>query len=691
MRSPLPTQQETLLRQRFLFFSALILLAALPAGAQTLPAAAPTAPAHGLFLSALDPTVRPCDDFYEYANGGWLRTAAIPPERSGAGVGLEVSERNQLILRAVAEKAAADPRADPHRPAGKVGSFYRSGLDEARVESEGAHPLAPEMARIDAVRDAPGLLAEIGRLHRLGIGAAFNFGAGQDIKDSERAIAQVGQGGLGLPERGYYTRTDAETEAVRDAYTAHVAKMLTLLGDAPAQAGAEAKTILALETALALASKTPVERRDPAANYHKTTLAGLEALTPGVRWQPYFDAIGLPRPGAINVAQPAFFTALGRQIVTAPLADWKTYLRWKLLNGEASALSADFVAEDFHFKGTVLNGTPQNLPRWKRVLNATDNALGEALGQLYVAQAFPPPAKARALALVQNLKAVLRDDLQTLPWMSAQTRTQAVQKLDAVRIKIGYPDKWRDYSKLDVSSPIYAVNVMHADQFAFDYDLHTIGRPLNRGEWHMTPPTVNAYYSATGNEIVFPAGILQPPFFDAQADDAVNYGAIGAVIGHEMTHGFDDKGRQFDAQGNLRDWWTASDARNFTARASGIISRYSAFEALPGAHVNGALTQGENIADIGGLKIAYLALEKSLAGHPRPKIDGFTPEQRFFLAFGQIWRTKQRPASVRVRLATDPHSPPRFRVLGSVAALPEFRAAFGCPPLPSAADGGGIW
>lgn len=663
--------------------TAALALAILPL-ALSVHAQTPAPPAHGLFLSAMDTTIKPCDDFYQYANGLWLGSAEIPADRSSAGVGLEVSERNLALLHTLAEKAAADKTATPGSPAGKVGSFYRSGMDEARIETDGIQPLKPELARIDAIHDVPSLLKEIGQMHKSGMSAGFYFGVGQDFHDSQQQIAELHQGGLGLPERGYYERTDAETQATRTAYTAHIAQMLTLSGETADQAGPEAKAILALETRLALASKTPVALRDPQTNYHKLTLSQINALTPGIGWMPYFAAIDLPDPGGVNVGQPEFFTAFGQTLTAVPLADWKAYLRWNLFHSEATRLPAAFVAENFHFYAQTLNGIPQALPRWKRVLSATDNAVGEDLGQLYVAEAFPPAAKARALALVQNLKSVLRDDLGQLTWMSAETKRQAQIKLDAMAIKIGYPDHWRDYSKLDVSSPTYVVNGIRADKFDFGRDLHKIGKPVDRKEWHMTPPTVNAYYSPQDNDINFPAGILQPPFFDPQTDDAVNYGAIGAVIGHEMTHGFDDKGRQFDAHGNLRDWWTAADAKNFSVRAQGIVDQYSAFEPLPGVHINGALTQGENIADIGGLKIAYLALEKSLTNKRMMKIDGFTPEQRFFLAYGQIWRGKFRPQSIKVRLATDPHSPNKYRVLGALADMPEFRQAFGCPPDPKA-------
>jgi len=641
-------------------------------------------PGQGLDLTALDTSVKPCDDFYQYANGKWLARTAIPAEYPDWDSFGSVYERNLAIERTLVNRAAADKNADPNSPEGKVGSFYRAAADEAQIQADGITPLAPEFARIDAIQDVPGLLAAIGHLHRVGVSAGYGFYVDQDSKNSTQEIAHLVQGGFSLPERGYYERTDKETQAIREAFIAHVTKTLSVLGETPKSAAADAKTVMALETRLALASKTPTALRDPQANYHKMTLADLDKLTPTVSWQPYFAALGLGDPGDIDVGQPQFFTETGRMITTVPLADWKTYLRWQLVDTEAGHLSKPFDLQHFAFYGTMLNGIKQQQPRWKRALNATNGAVGEALGQLYVAQAFPPEAKTRALTLVQNLKGVLRDDLAHLPWMGPDTRRQALAKMDAMAIKIGYPDKWRDYSKLDVTSPAYVVNAMRADEFEFQRNLNKIGHPVDRKEWGMTPPTVNAYYSPSMNDINFPAGILQPPFFNPDADDAVNYGAIGTVIGHEMTHGFDDQGRQYDAHGNLHDWWTADDLKSFSQRAQGMIAQYSAYEPLPGVHINGALTTGENIADIGGLKIAYLALEKSLKGKPRPKIDGFTPEQRFFLSFAQVWHDKRQSAYAKVALATDPHSPDKYRVIGALADTPEFRQAFGCPPDPKA-------
>ena len=632
----------------------------------------------------MDTRVKPATDFFRYANGAWLDRATIPAEKAESGVYDEVAERNLAILHSVAEAAARDKTLDPSSPAGKVGAFYRSGMDTAHIEAEGISALRPELAAIDAVHDTPSLEAEVGHLHRLGVAVAFSFYVDTDEKTSTQEIGQLYQGGIGLPERGYYERTDKDTASIRAAYVAHISRMLTLLGDQPDDATREAQIILALETRLAKASKTPTEQRDPEANYHKMTLSDLDVLTPGVSWEPYFAALGLPHPKTLNVAQPEFFGTVGQMFSSVPLADWKAYLRWNLINTEAPRLADRYADEDFHFYRTVLEGVPENKPRWKRVLAATDNSLGEALGQLYVAQAFSPPAKQSAVELVQRLKDALRERIGALDWMSAATKAKAQEKLDLMAVKVGYPDHWRDYAKLDVSSPSYVVNGMKADEFEFQRNLDKIGRPVDHGEWGMTPPTVNAYYSAEMNDINFPAGILQPPLFDVRFDDAVNYGDTGATIGHEMTHGFDDSGRQYDAHGNLHDWWTPADAQAFTTRAQGIVAQYNAYSPLPGLHVNGALTQGENIADIGGLKIAYLAFEKAIAGKPKTLIDGFTPEQRFFLAYAQSFRTIVRPERLKVSLASDPHSPDAFRVNGAVADLPEFRQAFGGPPDPAA-------
>jgi len=636
---------------------------------------------HGVDLKGMDTSVPACQDFYQYANGTWLKSNPIPSDRSAWGTGSMVSERNLQVLHDILDEAARTTTAPKGSATELVGDFYRSGMDEARIAADGVKPLAAEFARIDAITDAASLQQVVARLHTFNVSPVFQFGVNQDLKDSNKEIAWLYQGGLGLPDRDYYVKDDDKTKEIRQEYVKHIAAMFVLLGDAPDRSAAEAGTVMDLETRLARASMTMVEQRDPAAIDHPTKMADLASVAPGVSWPRYFASIGLTEPDVVNVGQPAFFKEVGAMWRDVPIADWKTYLRWQLVDAEASRLSDPFVNENFHFNGTVLSGITELRPRWKRVLQTTDQEIGEALGQLYVAKAFTPATKARALAMVTNLKAALRDRIQAVDWIGEATRQQALRKLDAMAIKIGYPDKWRDYTGLVVDNPSYVVNAMAAEAFEFKRNLRKVGRPVDRTEWGMTPPTVDAYNNAQFNEIVFPAGILQPPFFDPVADDASNYGAMGAIIGHELTHGFDDEGRQFDAEGNLKDWWTADDAKNFEARGKLMTEQFDSYIGVDDVHVNGKLTLGENIADLGGLKVAYYALQKSLAGKPRPPaIDGFILEQRFFLAFAEAWRRNARPEEVRLMIATDPHSPPRWRVIGPVSNMPEFATAFGCKP-----------
>jgi putative endopeptidase len=636
---------------------------------------------HGINLQYMDTNVKPCQDFYQYANGNWLTKTEIPADRPSWGAGSELYEQNLVLLHGILEDAAKDASAPKNSPKRKVGDFYRSGMNEARIEAEGTKPLAQEFARIESIKDLSSLQDEVAHLHKLNISPAFSFFGYQDYKNSTRIIAWLYQGGLGMPNREYYTKEDDKSKEIRAQYVAHVARMLELLGDKPEQAANEAKTVMEMETRLAKASQTPVEERDPNATYHRMTLAELNQLTPGLKWEGYFKTIGLADPGDINVAQPAFYKELGQMMTSVAVADWKTYLRWQLINAEANRLSSAFVNENFNFNGKVIRGTKELQPRWKRVLTLTDNLLGEALGQLFVERAFSPQAKAKAQEMIMNLKAALRDRIKVLDWITEVTRQQALKKLDAIAVKVGYPDKWRDYSTLKIDDGSYVLNAMRADEFEFQRNLNKIGKPVDKTEWGITTPTVDAYYNPNFNEIVFPAGILQSPFFDPAADDAVNYGGVGAIIGHELTHGFDDQGRQFDAEGNLKDWWTAEDAKNYNARSSIVETQYNEYVPLETLHVNGKLTLGENIADLGGLKIAYLAYQKSLEGKPRPPVvDGFTPEQRFFLSFAQNWRRNTRPESVRLMLQGDPHSPPRFRVNGPVSNMPEFSQAFQCKP-----------
>ena len=631
----------------------------------------------------MDTSVKPGDDFFLYADGNWIKQTEIPPEYSRWGAFNELIERNNDALHTIAEKASqtqVDPKLAPETQ--KVGDYYASGMDEQAIEAMRTKPLQEKLNRIDMIKDRQDVLAEIAHLHSIGVNAFFNFGAGQDAKDSTRDIAQAVQGGLGMPDRDYYTKQDPDMKGKREKYIAHVTKMLTLLGEPAGKAAEDAKKIMALETKLAEASRTRVQLRDPIKNYNKMGVRQLQDLTPDWNWSDYFKKIDLVEPGDINVRQPEFFKAAANSFKSTPIDDWKAYLRWNLINATAPYLSKDFVDEEFDFNERTLRGTQQIKPRWKRVIASEDDAIGEALGKLYVGFYFPPEAKARALELVNNLKEALADRIKTLDWMDEPTKKEALKKLAAFQVKIGYPDKWLDYSLLQIDRGPFVLNTIRAEKFEADRDVQKIGKPVDRTDWGMTPPTVNAYYNPNMNEIVFPAGILQPPFFYANADDAVNYGAIGAVIGHEMTHGFDDQGRQFDAVGNLRDWWSKKSAEEYDKRRKAVVDQYSSYEPLPGLHLNGELTQGENIADIGGVKLAYAALQKALDKHPEErtkKIDGLTPEQRFFLSFAAIWRSKIRDEDQKLRLNTDPHSPAQFRVNGPLSNLPEFQQAFNIP------------
>jgi len=650
-----------------------------------------------LDLKNMDTSVKPQDDFYLYANGTWIKNNPIPPEFSRWAAFNELAEKNNEALHEIAEKAAAAAPKDSKKSTTeaadlqKVGDFYASGMDEKAVDAARVKPLEGELKRIDAMKDRKDVLKEIAHLHGMGVNAFFGFTSGQDDKNSAKVIGQAFQGGLGMPDRDYYTKEDDASKKLRDQYIEHVTKMLTLAGEPAAQASEHAKKVMAIETSLAKPARTRVELRDPQKNYNKMKQTELKALMPGWNWADYFKEIKLTQPGDINVGQPDFFKAADEVFKSVSVDDWKTYLRWHLLHAMASTLSSDFVSENFRFFEATLRGTKQIKPRWKRVVAKTDEELGESLGKLYVADHFPPEAKARALEMVENLREAVADRIKTLDWMDEPTKQEALKKLAAFTVKIGYPDKWREYSLLKIDRGPYALNVARGDMFETDRQLKKIGKPVDRSEWGMTPPTVNAYYNPNMNEIVFPAGILQPPFFDPKADDAVNYGGMGAVIGHEMTHGFDDQGRQYDATGNLRDWWSPASAKAYTERSKAIVAQYAAYEPLPGIHINGELTQGENIADIGGVKLAYTALQKALAkkGGTPEKIDGFTPEQRFFLGFAQIWRNNQREEDLKLRLNTDPHSPGRFRTIGPLSNLVEFQKAFDIPdgsPMARPAD-----
>jgi putative endopeptidase len=628
----------------------------------------------------LDRSVSACTDFYQFANGGWVKNNPIPAAFSRWGSFDQLAENNQGNLFTILSSAVASGNSQASSDLRKLGTFYSSCMDSVGAERAGAQPIKAELDRIDAVKNRAQLEAEIARLHFRGVPLLFGFNAQQDFKNSTSVIAGIGQGGLSLPDRDYYLNADKRYVDIRANYVDHVARMLQLVGESSSQAAADAQKVMAIETGLAKPAMTRVQMRDPNALYHRMTSAELAQLAPGFNWPTFFSGEGRADISTINVSNPEFLKAADAMLSSVPLDDWKAYLRWHLVDAAAGSLSSAFVNEDFRF-GSTLSGAKEMLPRNKRCTRATDAGLRDALGQAYVAQYFTPQAKQRALEMVRNLESVFHDRLQTLGWMSDTTKAQATGKLAAFTNKIGYPDKWRDYSTLTIKPGHFLENQVAVREYERRRTLSKIGQPVDRTEWGMTPPTVNAYYNPSMNEIVFPAGIMQPPFFDPKADDAVNYGGMGAVIGHEMTHGFDDQGAQFDAQGNLRNWWGASDLEKFKRGTGLVASQFDGYTVLDSLHVNGKLTLGENLADLGGLSVSYAALEKALTQKGRPPlIDGFTPEQRFFLAWAQIWRQNITPEAQRVRINTDPHSPGQWRTNGPVSNMPQFAAAFGCKP-----------
>jgi putative endopeptidase len=630
-------------------------------------------------VNNIDRSANPCEDFYQYACGSWIKNNPIPPDQSRWGRFSELAERNREILREILEEAAKpDPKRDSVTQ--KVGDFYGACMDTKAIDAKGLAPLQPEFTRIRNLKDKAAIAGEIARLHRDGVNVAFQFSSGQDFKDSNSVIAQADQGGLGLPDRDYYLKDDPKSVELRYKYVAHVARMLELAGEKPAQAKANADAVMKLETALAKGSLDKVSRRDPEKVYHKMTRRELEALSPAFPWSQYFTGAGAPEFQSVNVAWPDFFKTLQAELENTSLDDWKPYLTWHAIHSAASFLPTAFDQENFNFYSKTLTGTTEIRPRWKRCVDFTDNDLGEALGKKFVERTFGVEGKQRTLKMVDALEKALGQDIQALSWMTPATRQQALIKLKAITNKIGYPDRWRDYSSVTIRPDDALGNDDRAAEFEFQRQLNKIGKPVDRTEWDMTPPTVNAYYDPQMNNINFPAGILQPPFFDNKFDDAVNFGGIGMVIGHELTHGFDDQGRQFDAQGNLKDWWTPEDAKEFEQRAACVADEYSSFAVAPGLYINGKLTLGENTADNGGVRVALMALLNTLGGQPQTKIDGFTPEQRFFLSFGQIWCENDREEALRLQVQTDPHSPPRFRVIGVLENMPEFQKVFSCKP-----------
>jgi putative endopeptidase len=631
-------------------------------------------------IDIIDKSLDPCADFYQYACGNWLKTAEIPADQPRWGSFTELYESNLAIERGILDKASA---GGPNRDAidQKIGDYYGSCMEESAVNEKGLAPLKPELERIAAVKDKQTLIDAIARVHIIGPSPLFNFYSSPDLHNADQVIAFIDQGGLTLPDRDFYLKDDAKNQELRKALVEYATQVFTLSGQSSQQATDSAQTVLRIEIALAKASMDRTSRRDPKNRDHKMSRDAAEGLAPNFYLDRYFSDVGAPSFSELNVVNPDFFKQVNSVVESESLDSLKTYVSWHMLDAAAPWLSQPFVDANFKLR-QALTGQKEIQARWKRCVNATDRALGEALGQRYVELTFGAEGKQRMLKMVDALEKSLDEDIQGLPWMTPDTKKQAKLKLEAIRNKIGYPDKWRDYTKLTVVRGDLMGNFLRANEFESKREIAKIGKPLDRKEWGMTPPTVNAYYSGSYNEIVFPAGILQPPFFDKKMDDAVNFGGIGLVIGHELTHGFDDQGRKYDPQGNLRDWWTEQDAKEFEKRVSCIADEYSGFTAVDDLKLNGRLTLGENTADNGGARISYNALEQSIAedktGTAAKPIDGFTPEQRFFLGFARVWCEKQRPEFARMRVSVDPHSPGKYRVDGVVENMPEFQKAWGC-------------
>ena len=648
------------------------------AAAEVASATPPRVPAFS--VDYLDHSVSPATNLYQFANGQWLKNNPVPADKSRWSAFTELAERNWYLLHQILEDTASQAAALPaHSPRRQVGDFYIATMDTNRIEKLGIKPIAADLQRIDGIKSTQDLFKLLGDFHQRGISGVFAVGFGVDDKDSSTYAIELNQGGISLPDRDYYLK-DSFADHLK-LYRAHVQKMFELLGEKTTEAAARAATVTTIETELARASRSRVDLRDPNKNYHKFTGGELAAGMPAILWNLYFEARGITSPAYEIVGQPEFFAAVNQLVTARPLSDWQVYLRWHLVHRYASFLPVAFANESFNFYGKTLSDQPEQEPRWKRAAKVVDDCLGESLGQLYVEKYFPPAAKARMNELVENLKAVFHDRLQNVPWMTETTRAKALDKFTRFTQKIGCPDQFRDYSQLDIRRDDLLGNLRRAAEFESRRHIARLGKAVDRAEWHMTPETVNAYFNPQQNEIVFPAGILQPPFFDVAMDDAVNYGGIGVVIGHEITHGYDDQGRKYDADGNLHDWWSDADAKEFDTRAQLMVDEFNAFEALPGLPVNGKLTLGENLADLGGVNISYEALQRALAKNPatRKKIGGFTPEQRFFISFAQVWRTNIRAAEAQRLILVDPHSPGQFRAYGPLLNFPPFYDAFEIP------------
>ena len=657
-----------------------ILWMGLPASAQDKPLTEfPYTP--GLDVSAMDTTANPCEDFYQYTCGGWMKNNPIPADQSRWSVYGKLYQDNQRFLWGILDTLSRKTSGNTSNQQ-KIGDYYAACMNEAAIEQRGAAPMHPALDDIAAMRSKSDLPALLAKLH-LSIadnGLYFGFGSDQDFSDSNSVIAFAVGGGLSLPDRDYYTNSDAKSKDLRAKYLAHVARVFALMGDAPALVKQHADTVLRTETTLARATLSVVDRRDPYKLFHKMDLAQLQALTPGFDWGVYLQAMGLAEVRAFNVTEPQFYKAMARHWKASSLDDIKVYLRWHVAHAQASSLSSAFVAENFNFFSKTLHGTPAQQPRWKRCVALVDAQLGEALGQEFVDRAFGPELKQKTLLMTEQIEQAMQDELQQLDWMSPATKIKAAEKLKTVVNKIGYPDKWRDYSSIAIARDDFYGNSTRAMQFEVRRQLDKIGKPLDRGEWGMTPPTVNAYYSAQMNDINFPAGVLQPPLFDPKMDDAPGYGNTGGTIGHELIHGFDDEGRQFDAQGNLKNWWTPQDTAKFQQRAQCIVNQYAKYTVVDNIKINSKLTLGEDMADLGGMVLAWTAWKVQTTVVKPESRDGFTPEQRFFIGFAQWACENNRPEAARVQAATDPHSPGKYRVNGVVVNLPEFAKAFSCKP-----------
>jgi predicted metalloendopeptidase len=645
-------------------------------------AIAQTAPGlkSGVLQQNFDKTVRPQDDFYRYVNGQWLATTAIPSDRSNYGTFTLLEEGAEKNLREILETASSKPNLAPGSDEQKLGDFYASFMDESSVEARGLKPLAHEFDRIDALKSESDVVRYIGHAQRIGVPHPFAFYVTIDEKQSTQYLGTVTQTGLSMPDRDYYLSDDARFKGVREKYRAYVRDLLAAAGTPDAAAAAE--KIVALETRLATAQWTRVQNRDAEKTYNRHDRKQLAQLTPGLDWNAFFAGAGVPdaKAKAINVTQPSYFSALAQTLAEVPVAGWRSYLRYKLLNAYAADLPTRFVKLNFDFSQGVISGIEEMKPRWKRGVDTVEGGIGELAGKVYVERYFSGDAKRRMDALVDNLKAAYRQGIDELEWMTPATKAKAQTKLSQFTTKIGYPSKWRDWSALQVRRDDLIGNEMRATSVEFDHGVHKLGGPIDKTEWLMTPQTVNAYYNPPANEVVFPAAILQPPFFNVEADDAVNYGGIGAVIGHEMSHGFDDQGRRYDGAGNLNDWWAAQDSEEFGRRAQALGAQYDALSPFPGLHVNGALTMGENIADLGGMAMAYRAYKLSLNGRQAPVIDGLNGDQRFFIGWAQVWARKYRDDELRKRLLTDPHSPNEYRANNILSNMPQFYAAFGLKP-----------